>query len=138
MVRFCCFASRMIEFTDINIIKRSSNLHFVDAEGKSCLPAFRTYASSHHSYLPHLSDNPPTSCSVDEERDCADGRCIRELSFSYFPIVALTVRCPTGWFLCGSQRTGELHYASFGHLPRRHADPGGVEVSRYVHISSSH
>ncbi|PPQ86838.1 hypothetical protein CVT25_012558, partial [Psilocybe cyanescens] len=61
----------------------SSNLHFVDAEGKSCLPAFRTYASSHHSYLPHLSDNPPTSCSVDEERDCADGRCILSALANY-------------------------------------------------------
>ena len=50
----------------------SKDLHFVDAEG---IPPF---IMAPPSYIDVFTDNPPTSCSVEEIRDCAGDFCIRK------------------------------------------------------------
>jgi len=53
------------------ILLRSSVLHYVDAEGQP-----RILSEFYTKFLIQTPDSPPTSCSVDESRDCPDGKCI--------------------------------------------------------------
>lgn len=67
--------------THVDFGGRSSPLHFVDAEGEL------NFIKDARRELIYWVDNPPTSCSVSESRDCSNGKCI-----CAFPIIQSRVK----------------------------------------------
>ena len=75
-----------------------------------------------HSPISSCPDDPPTSCSVEEIRDCANQICVRKLP--------LTCTCIRDMLKPPSRRHCKLHHARRRPYPGRRADPRSSQVHR--------